>query len=116
MYCRRLGLQVPVAVSVRKSQMADVFHVICGIAIRPCVIVSRIRSSIKTDLTSLIAPPLCQAAQSVVLRQRHVSGHSWLSSSGGCLLAFSCGHYGDKMERLGLWGSGYDGCSLDGNS
>lgn len=36
-YCRRLGLQVPVAVSVKKNQMADVFHVICGIAIRPCV-------------------------------------------------------------------------------
>lgn len=34
-YCRRLGLQVPVAVSVKKDQMADVFHVICGIAIRP---------------------------------------------------------------------------------
>ncbi|KAF9778643.1 P-loop containing nucleoside triphosphate hydrolase protein [Thelephora terrestris] len=34
-YCRRLGLRVPVAVSVKKDQMADVFHVICGIAIRP---------------------------------------------------------------------------------
>jgi Ras family protein T1 len=34
-YCRRLGLQVPVAVSVKTAQTADVFHAICGIAINP---------------------------------------------------------------------------------
>ncbi|KAF8740719.1 hypothetical protein AX14_007617 [Amanita brunnescens Koide BX004] len=34
-YCRRLGLQVPVAVSVKTGQLADVFHVICGIAMKP---------------------------------------------------------------------------------
>jgi len=64
-YCRRLGLQVPVAVSVKKNQMADVFHVICGIAIRPCVTVPRIRPSIKADLTLLTAPPLYQVARNV---------------------------------------------------
>ena len=64
-YCRRLGLQVPVAVSVKKNQMADVFHVICGIAIKPCVIVPRVGSSINTDLTSLTAPPPYQAVQNV---------------------------------------------------
>ncbi|KAJ7695672.1 P-loop containing nucleoside triphosphate hydrolase protein [Mycena rosella] len=34
-YCRRLGLQVPVAVSVKTGQTADVFHAICGIAMNP---------------------------------------------------------------------------------
>ncbi|TFK52599.1 mitochondrial Rho GTPase [Heliocybe sulcata] len=34
-YCRRLGLQVPVSVSVKTSQTADVFHVICSIAMHP---------------------------------------------------------------------------------
>lgn len=65
-YCRRLGLQVPVAVSVKKNQMADVFHVICGIAIRPCVIVPRILLVIKSDLTLFTAPLLYQAAGNVV--------------------------------------------------
>ncbi|KZT73930.1 mitochondrial Rho GTPase [Daedalea quercina L-15889] len=34
-YCRRLGLQVPVAVSVKTGQMADVFHAICSVAMNP---------------------------------------------------------------------------------
>ncbi|KAI0052701.1 mitochondrial Rho GTPase [Auriscalpium vulgare] len=34
-YCRRLSLQVPVAVSVKSGQIADVFHAICSIALRP---------------------------------------------------------------------------------
>ncbi|KAI0300358.1 mitochondrial Rho 1 [Russula brevipes] len=34
-YCRRLNLQVPVAVSVKTGQIADVFHAICSIAMRP---------------------------------------------------------------------------------
>ncbi|KAK2465261.1 hypothetical protein APHAL10511_002615 [Amanita phalloides] len=34
-YCRRLGLQVPVSVSVKTGQLADVFHVICSIAMKP---------------------------------------------------------------------------------
>ncbi|EAU85755.2 mitochondrial Rho 1 [Coprinopsis cinerea okayama7 len=34
-YCRRLGLQVPVAVSVKTGQIADVFHSIVGIALNP---------------------------------------------------------------------------------
>jgi Ras family protein T1 len=34
-YCRRLSLQVPVAVSVKTDQLAEVFHVICGIAMKP---------------------------------------------------------------------------------
>ncbi|KIK80370.1 hypothetical protein PAXRUDRAFT_833557 [Paxillus rubicundulus Ve08.2h10] len=34
-YCRRLGLQVPVAVSVRTGQIADLFHVMCSIAMNP---------------------------------------------------------------------------------
>ncbi|OBZ71401.1 Mitochondrial Rho GTPase 1 [Grifola frondosa] len=34
-YCRRLGLQVPVSVSVKTGQMADVFHAICSIAMNP---------------------------------------------------------------------------------
>jgi Ras family protein T1 len=36
-YCRRLSLQVPVAVSVKTDQLADVFHVLCGIAMKPWV-------------------------------------------------------------------------------
>ncbi|KAF9013534.1 EF hand associated-domain-containing protein [Cyathus striatus] len=34
-YCRRLGLQMPVAVSVKTGQTADVFHAICSIAMNP---------------------------------------------------------------------------------
>ncbi|KAF8229696.1 mitochondrial Rho GTPase [Tricholoma matsutake] len=34
-YCRRLGLHVPVAVSVKTGQTADVFHAICNIAMNP---------------------------------------------------------------------------------
>ncbi|THH20112.1 hypothetical protein EW146_g1214 [Bondarzewia mesenterica] len=34
-YCRRLSLQVPVAVSVKTGQIADVFHAICSIAMYP---------------------------------------------------------------------------------
>ncbi|KAH8104714.1 mitochondrial Rho 1 [Cristinia sonorae] len=34
-YCRRLGLQVPVAVSVKTGQTADVYHAICSIAMNP---------------------------------------------------------------------------------
>jgi Ras family protein T1 len=34
-YCRRLGLHVPVAVSVKTGQTAGVFHAICAIAMNP---------------------------------------------------------------------------------
>lgn len=34
-YCRRLNLRVPVAVSVKDGQLADVYNVICGIALNP---------------------------------------------------------------------------------
>ncbi|TFK27715.1 mitochondrial Rho 1 [Coprinopsis marcescibilis] len=34
-YCRRLGLQVPVAVSVKTGQTADVFHSIVSVALNP---------------------------------------------------------------------------------
>ncbi|KAG7440843.1 mitochondrial Rho GTPase [Guyanagaster necrorhizus] len=34
-YCRRLGLQVPVSVSVKTGQIADVYHAVCGIAMNP---------------------------------------------------------------------------------
>jgi Ras family protein T1 len=37
-YCRRLSLQVPVAVSVRTAQLADVFQVICNVAMNPYVL------------------------------------------------------------------------------
>lgn len=37
-YCRRLLLQVPVSVSVKTGQIADVFHAICGIAMNPWVL------------------------------------------------------------------------------
>ncbi|SRR6267378_7716378 len=36
-YCRRLNLQVPVAVSVKTGQIADVFHAICSVAMHPYV-------------------------------------------------------------------------------
>ncbi|KAG8888611.1 ERMES complex Ca(2+)-binding regulatory GTPase gem1, partial [Tulasnella sp. 332] len=34
-YCRRLNLQVPVAVSVKTGELADVFHEICRVAVNP---------------------------------------------------------------------------------
>ena len=37
MYCRRLNLQVPVAISVKTGQTADAFHAICGITMHPYV-------------------------------------------------------------------------------
>lgn len=39
-YCRRLGLQVPVAVSVKTGQTADLFHTICDIAMNPNAFIS----------------------------------------------------------------------------
>ena len=36
-YCRRLSLQVPVAVSVKTGQTADVFNAICSVAMHPYV-------------------------------------------------------------------------------
>ena len=36
-YCRRLNLQVPVAVNVKTDRFADVFHAICGVAMHPYV-------------------------------------------------------------------------------
>ena len=36
-YCRRLGLQVPLAVSVKNGAMAEVFETICSIAMNPYV-------------------------------------------------------------------------------
>jgi len=47
-YCRRLNLRVPVAVSVKDGQMADLFHVICGVALRP---LSAIPGSVEGALT-----------------------------------------------------------------
>ena len=43
-YCRRLSLQVPIAVSVKTGQTADVFHAICRVAMNPCVPPSPIRA------------------------------------------------------------------------
>ncbi|KDE06290.1 mitochondrial Rho GTPase 1 [Microbotryum lychnidis-dioicae p1A1 Lamole] len=34
-YCRKLGLQVPVAVSVKQAQLADLFHTITSVATHP---------------------------------------------------------------------------------
>lgn len=34
-YCRRLLLQVPVAISVKTGELADVFHEICSVAVNP---------------------------------------------------------------------------------
>ncbi|KAI8986202.1 mitochondrial Rho GTPase [Trametes punicea] len=34
-YCRRLSLQAPIAVSVKTGQTADVFHAICRVAMNP---------------------------------------------------------------------------------
>ncbi|EIW59578.1 mitochondrial Rho GTPase [Trametes versicolor FP-101664 SS1] len=34
-YCRRLSLQAPIAVSVRTGQTADVFHAVCRVAMNP---------------------------------------------------------------------------------
>ncbi|KAH9924267.1 mitochondrial Rho 1 [Epithele typhae] len=34
-YCRRLQLQVPIAVSVKTGQIADVFHAVCKVAMNP---------------------------------------------------------------------------------
>ncbi|SDA04574.1 BZ3501_MvSof-1269-A2-R1_Chr3-2g06294 [Microbotryum saponariae] len=36
-YCRKLGLQVPVAVSVKQAQLADLFHTITSVATHPYV-------------------------------------------------------------------------------
>lgn len=37
MYCQRLNLQVPVAVSIKDDQLADLFSRICKTAVNPCV-------------------------------------------------------------------------------
>ena len=47
-YCRRLSLQVPVAVSVKTGQIADVFHAICSVAMHPYV------KELSTDLPAAL--------------------------------------------------------------
>jgi hypothetical protein len=41
-YCRRLFLQVPVAVSIKTAQTADVFATICRVALNPYVIITNL--------------------------------------------------------------------------
>lgn len=34
-YCRNLGLAVPLSVSVQKQQMADLYQILAGVAMNP---------------------------------------------------------------------------------
>lgn len=34
-YCRNLGLAVPLSVSVKENQMADLYHILTGVAMNP---------------------------------------------------------------------------------
>ncbi|KAG1181554.1 hypothetical protein G6F35_015868 [Rhizopus arrhizus] len=34
-YCRSLGLAVPLSVSVKENQMADLYHILTGVAMNP---------------------------------------------------------------------------------
>lgn len=34
-YCRNLGLAVPLSVSVKQHQMADLYHILTGVAMNP---------------------------------------------------------------------------------
>ncbi|KAF7727122.1 ERMES complex Ca(2+)-binding regulatory GTPase gem1 [Apophysomyces ossiformis] len=36
-YCRQLGLAVPLSVSVKEHQMADVYHILTGVAMNPTI-------------------------------------------------------------------------------
>lgn len=70
-YCRRLSLQVPVAVSVKTSQMADVFNAICDIAIHPYVVYFPHKAKIYvTPVTDrrqfLVVPTICRQPDAYV--------------------------------------------------
>lgn len=62
-YCRRLGLHVPVAVSVKTGQTADVFHAICNIAMNPYVV--QFQDGDITLIASIIGILQYQAVQTV---------------------------------------------------
>lgn len=36
-YCRNLGLAVPLSVSVKENQMADLYHILTGVAMNPVI-------------------------------------------------------------------------------
>ncbi|KZT18440.1 mitochondrial Rho GTPase [Neolentinus lepideus HHB14362 ss-1] len=99
-YCRRLGLQVPVSVSVKTGQTADVFHVICSIAMHP-------NSAI---------PGGAERALSATARLRMYV--TWTALLGGVSVSLLMMYRALAAQRLGgslgNWGSQWAGWLLGG--
>ncbi len=81
-YCRRLNLQVPVAVSVKTGQIADVFHAICSVAMHPYV---------KELSTDLLAARILQLTFHVLVQEFFDSGRRRPKSvTGGAITHVHC--------------------------
>ncbi|KAI9468531.1 MAG: EF hand associated-domain-containing protein [Benjaminiella poitrasii] len=52
-YCRNLGLAVPLSVSVKENQMADLYHILTGVAMNPTIATPGITNNYKGDKTWL---------------------------------------------------------------
>ncbi|KAF7298934.1 hypothetical protein MIND_00841400 [Mycena indigotica] len=104
-YCRRLGLQMPVAVSIKTGQTADVFHEICRIAMNPNTAIPggadrAIRAAARLRTYMAIAAALggCTAAAIMFYRTTRMGGGlaginlhslmSWLSRANVLHAAF----------------------------
>lgn len=68
MYCGRLDLSVPIAVSAKSREMADVFHIICRTAINPCVSLTCVSTSC-VNLAVIDAAFLIPSLSSAPLRR-----------------------------------------------
>lgn len=61
-YCRKLSLRVPLALSVKRGELADLYHTIVRIAIHPCVLQSSFSIETSADPVEC-AQPLCAAVR-----------------------------------------------------
>ena len=76
-YCRRLYLQVPVAVSVKTGQIADVFLKICSVAMHPYVC-NWLAAGRSADVSHAVDAGILRfrEALSEACRQRHDYAHT----------------------------------------
>jgi len=82
-YCRRLHLQVPLAVSVKTAQTADVFATICKIAMNPWVAYLECIWAFRLTLHSASSIPGAERGLSITARLWNLASMTALFSSVG---------------------------------
>jgi mitochondrial Rho GTPase 1 len=89
-YCRNLGLAVPISVSIKESVTADLYNMLVGVAMDPSVAIAGTSSksdqwSLKTwaALTGIGAVGVIAAALMVRLYRSHGAARSGGSGGGG---------------------------------